>query len=174
MFVKCDSFSILPPNDSIRLWLFAPTCLVGNPWAWRGACSSDLQTARGWAPWTKEQTFQAEEESCCPGPVLSILHSTVAFWSSSLSSSFDFEKEYLKLFSEPVPKWKLQVVQSMKPRLDQLSGDIPEMFVPTSEPPQGSSIERDTHVWSELNGPEEKLSSTRRNCYRKWVKLRVG
>lgn len=153
---------MLPPNDSISLCPFAPTCWVWNPWAWRGA--------RGWAPWTKEQTFQAEEESCCLGPVLSILHSTVAFGSRSLSSSFDLEKEYLKLFSEPVPKWKLQVVHSMKPRLDQLSGDIPEMFVPTSEPPQGSSIERDTHVWSELNGPEEKLSSTRRNCYRKWVK----
>lgn len=55
--------------------------------------------------------------------VLCYLYSTpqLPFEAAVCLHPLTWKREYLKLFSEPVPKWKLQVVHSVKPRLDQLS-----------------------------------------------------
>lgn len=55
--------------------------------------------------------------------VLCYLYSTpqLPFEATVCLHPLTLKREYLKLFSEPVPKWKLQEVYSVKPRLNQLS-----------------------------------------------------
>ena len=109
MFVKCGSFSMFPPEGS-NLLLFAPTCLVWNPLASREGC--------------KEQGAEFHDQlrrgtQCSLASF--ILHCRLLKCQSPLClPSLTLIKEYVRFFSEPVPKRKSQVVHSVKLRKDQL------------------------------------------------------
>ena len=79
------------------------------------------------------QSFRQKLNTVVSVGFYTLLHTLEAAVAIVSALFFDFIRKYVKLFSEPVPKQKLQMVHSVKPRLDQLYQNFPEKFVPTPE-----------------------------------------